>query len=109
MLWAFAFVGLLQLLGYGTSWSITTDRVVLFLTFGITLALVRLWTGSLWGSIGYHLAYQTVTQLLVHDRLVVVRTPGDDDLLNAQFFLWIFPVVVGGVLVLVLLRRRDTP
>ncbi|WP_433166521.1 lysostaphin resistance A-like protein [Kribbella sp. CA-247076] len=106
MLWAFAFVGLLQLLGYDTSWSLTFDRVVLFLTFGITLALVRLWTGSLWGSIGYHLAYQTITQLMTHDRLVVVRTPGENDLLNAQFFLWIFPIAIGGLLVLGLLRRR---
>lgn len=107
MLWAFTFVALQQALGYGSSWQIGVDRVVLFLSFGITLALVRLWTGSLWGSIGFHWAYQLVTQLLAHDRLVVLRTPRAEDLANAQLFLWFFPIVVGGAIVLVALRRKE--
>lgn len=100
MLWAFALVGLLQLLGVGGGWSINIDRAILFLTFGVSLALVRLWTGSLWGSIGYHLAFQVGMGLLSLDRLTVVRVPASD-IASAGIVLWATGIVLGGVIALV--------
>jgi hypothetical protein len=106
MLWAFALVGLLQALGVRTSWSIDTDRAILFLTFGVSLALVRLWTGSLWGSIGYHLAFQVVMGLLSLDRLTVVRVDASD-LASVGIMLWAFGIVLGGVLALIGLVQKE--
>lgn len=108
MLWAFALVGLLQLLGVGGGWSINIDRAVLFLTLGVSLALVRLWTESLWGSIGYHLAFQVGMGLLSLDRLTVVRVPAAD-IGSVGIVLWFFGIVLGGgvaLIGLVLKERR---
>lgn len=106
MLWAFALVWLLQTLGVGASWSIDIDRAILFLTFGISLALVRLWTGSLWGSIGYHLAFQVVMGLLSLDRLTVVRV-APADIGSVGIVLWLFGIVLGGVIALIGLVRKE--
>jgi uncharacterized protein len=106
MLWAFALVALLQALGVRSSWSIDVDRAVLFLTFGVSLALVRLWTSSLWGSIGYHLAFQVGMGLLSLDRLTVVRVD-PSGLPAAGITLWAFGIVLGGVLALIGLIRRE--
>lgn len=107
-LWAFALVGLLQALGVGAGWSIGLDRTILFLTFGVSLALVRLWTGSLWGSIGYHLAFQVGMGLLALDRLTVVRVPSSD-IESVGIVLWLFGIVLGGgvaLAALILNERR---
>jgi len=106
MLWAFALVGLLQALGVGGGWSINLDRTILFLTFGIALALVRLWTGSLWGSIGYHLAFQVGMGLLSLDRLTVVRVPSSD-IGSAGIVLWFFGIVLGGIVAFIALFRKE--
>lgn len=113
-LWAYAGNQLARLFGFPSSWEITLDRTVLFVSFGLTLALVRLWTGSLWGSIGFHFAFQVVTQLLAADRLVI-SVPAGFDRDTAMIFLWFFPVVVGGIVALVgaivvgRRRRADRP
>lgn len=53
-------------------WLITTGSVdpahaSLFYVMGAVLGMLRMITGSLWSSIGFHLAFQTVAQLLMHD------------------------------------------
>jgi uncharacterized protein len=106
MLWAFALVGLLQYLGVGSSWSIDIDRAILFLTFGVSLALVRLWTGSLWGSIGFRLAFQVGMGLLSLDRLTVVRVPSAD-IGSVGIVLWFFGIVLGGGVALIGLIRKQ--
>jgi uncharacterized protein len=42
---------------------ISVDRVALFIIFGLILGAIRAITGSVWATIGYHLAFQTVAQL----------------------------------------------
>lgn len=106
MLWAFALVGLLQALGVRTSWTVDIDRAILFLTFGLSLAFVRLWTGSLWGSIGYHLAFQVGMGLLSLDRMTVVRVDASD-LASVGIMLWAFGIVLGGLIALIGLVRKE--
>ena len=102
-------VALLQALGVESTWSINLDRTILFLTFGVSLALVRLWTGSLWGSIGYHLAFQVGMGLLALDRLTVVRVPAED-IGSVGIVLWFFGIVLGGgaALIGLVLKERSS-
>jgi uncharacterized protein len=41
----------------------TLDRTILFLIFGVLTGMIRAIARSVWASIGYHLAFQTVMQL----------------------------------------------
>jgi hypothetical protein len=95
--WPLALFGVLRLAGVQPNWSFNLERVVLFLTMGVTLALVRLWTGSLWGSVGLHWAFQMTIQLLSIDRLPVMRVPAAD-VGNASIVLWFFGIVLAGVI-----------
>ncbi|AXF57131.1 CPBP family intramembrane glutamic endopeptidase [Salicibibacter kimchii] len=38
---------------------------VLFFVFGIALALIREWTGSLWAAVGFHLGYLVMARFLI--------------------------------------------
>lgn len=105
--WAFALVGLLALFGIEGNWQIGTERFVLFFTMGVTVALVRLWTGSLWGSIGYHLAFQTIVQLLGTGQLVIIEIADEAGLQNALVVLWLFTVVLGGMIAAFASWRRQ--
>jgi uncharacterized protein len=111
MLAGFAIVALMGLLGFEPGWAITLDRAILLLTFGATLALFRLWTGSLWAAIGFHLAFQTVMQLFFAGRLIGLQPASPADAETASVFLWFFAIVIGGVIALTGLfvdkRRRD--
>lgn len=40
-------------------------HLVLLFFFGLALAFIRLWTGSLWASIGFHLAYLELARFLI--------------------------------------------
>lgn len=74
----------------------SVDRIILFFTFSIVLGLLRVITGSLWGSIGFHLAFQWVTQLnAAAIREGVVRIEGRSELELVAF--WLFPIVLGSV------------
>src|SRR5690606_40031821 len=61
---------------------------------------------SLWGSIGFHWAFQTVMGLLGLGRLIVLRIPREG-LESAGVMLWFFAIVLGGVVALVGLVRRS--
>lgn len=41
------------------------QRVLIFFTFGIVLGIFRAVTGDIWAGIGFHLAFQTVAQLVL--------------------------------------------
>ncbi len=111
MLAGFAIVALMGLLGFEPGWAITLDRAILLLTFGVTLALFRLWTGSLWAAIGFHLAFQTVMQLFFAGRLIGLQPASPADAETAAIILWFFAIVIGGVIALTGLfvdkRRRE--
>lgn len=47
--------------------SITPTHALMFLAVGAVLGIVRVITGSVWGPIGLHVAFQTAAQLLLSD------------------------------------------
>ncbi|SMF85040.1 hypothetical protein SAMN05661091_2844 [Paenibacillus uliginis N3/975] len=46
---------------------INLPYIILILTFGICLQLLRLWTGSLWASIGFHIAYLEISRFVIFE------------------------------------------
>lgn len=76
----------------------TPDRVLLFLSFGYTMGMLRVVTGTVWAPIGFHVAFQTcaqyVTVLAGEGTLVLTSRVAFDVLVT-----WLVPIaVVGGVL-----------
>ncbi|WP_208588715.1 CPBP family intramembrane glutamic endopeptidase [Gracilibacillus suaedae] len=55
------------LIGLSPGNSINVGYIMLILLFGICLQLLRLWTGSLWTAIGFHLAYLEITRFVVNN------------------------------------------
>ncbi|WP_242069708.1 CPBP family intramembrane glutamic endopeptidase [Paenibacillus dendritiformis] len=94
---------------------INMPYIILILSFGICLQLLRLWTGSLWASIGFHLAYLEIMRftILPHQYGGPIITfnesvPGLGGLITMSM------IIVGGIIVsLVILgakrfiRKRD--
>lgn len=101
-------------LGFASTWIFDgrgvlpdMDRLILFYTMGVTLALVRFWRGSVWTCVGFHLAFQTVAQLFLTGRLGFVGGSGPEDLATIAILFWAGPIVTGGLgLSLVLVRGR---
>ncbi|WP_245583555.1 CPBP family intramembrane glutamic endopeptidase [Paenibacillus assamensis] len=59
-------VTLLQVLvGMAPGNSIHMGYIILILSFGLVLQLVRLWSGNIWASIGFHLAYLEIMRFIV--------------------------------------------
>jgi hypothetical protein len=81
------------------------QRLVLFFTFALTLGALRAVTGSVWAPIGFHLVFQYVAQYLVatgRDGALVVDGRENLELVA----LWLFPIVIGGIVVGVVGMRR---
>ncbi|MEB2298403.1 CPBP family intramembrane metalloprotease [Lysinibacillus xylanilyticus] len=57
------------LVGLAPGVSINLFYIILIFFFGICLQLLRLWTGSLWTSIGFHLAYLEILRFAVSPHL----------------------------------------
>lgn len=106
VLWAFAIASVLPLFGLGAGWSIGTGRLVMFFAIGVTMALVRLWTGSLWGSIGYHLTYQSIVQSIAGGHFIVIDIADGADVQNMNIILWLVTIVGAGVLAALALHRK---
>ncbi|MGG3839964.1 CPBP family intramembrane glutamic endopeptidase [Paenibacillus thiaminolyticus] len=53
------------LCGFPPGNTINVFYVTLILSFGTCLQLLRLWTGSLWASIGFHLAYLEIIRFVI--------------------------------------------
>lgn len=56
---------LFALTGIVTGVGASPQRVLIFFGFGIIVGIFRVVTGTIWAGIGFHLAFQTVAQLLV--------------------------------------------
>lgn len=101
-LWAFAITLLFGSLGMSDVGAFDPPTAVLYLTFGLTLGMCRLITGSLWMNIGFHLAFSTVVGLYAGGKLGFVRIwqiePG---VLNVVVF-WLFPIVLGSLVLLIM-------
>lgn len=59
-----AWGGVLWIIALG---GVPMDRIVMFFFMGLVLGMVRVVTGSVWASIGLHVAFQTVAQLLLNE------------------------------------------
>lgn len=85
------------------------DRIILFFTFALVLGLFRALTDNLWASVGFHMAFQCVTQYLsAAIRSGFVEVDGFPDLEVIAF--WFFPIMVGGLALFVasLLHKHST-
>jgi membrane protease YdiL (CAAX protease family) len=74
----------------------SVDRVILFFTFSVVLGILRVVTGNLWTSIGFHLMFQWVTQLYsaaVREGSLRIEAQPTLDLV----VFWFFPIVLGSV------------
>ncbi|MEJ3651890.1 type II CAAX endopeptidase family protein [Actinomycetes bacterium KLBMP 9759] len=80
------------------------ERYVLFFTFSVVLGVLRVVTGSLWATMGFHLAFQWFTQWLsAAVRAGGVTVEGRADLELVAF--WLLPIVLGTVVLLAVLGR----
>ena len=74
----------------------SVDRVVLFFTFSVVLGILRVLSGNLWANIGFHLAFQWVTQFVSAAVLDGTLRIEDRPTLELVVF-WFFPIVLGSV------------
>ncbi|MFG3258581.1 CPBP family intramembrane glutamic endopeptidase [Streptomyces sp. NPDC048172] len=58
---------LFALYGFLIGAATSPDRLLVFFVFGLVLGTFRLATGNIWAGIGFHLAFQTVAQLVEGD------------------------------------------
>ncbi len=72
----------------------SVDRVVLFFTFSIALGILRVISGNLWAAIGFHLAFQWVTQLVSAAVREGSLRIAEQPTLELVVF-WCFPIVLG--------------
>ncbi|WP_232665233.1 CPBP family intramembrane glutamic endopeptidase [Pseudonocardia sp. TRM90224] len=91
------------LIGAADGW----ERYLLFFTFSIVLGVLRVVTGSLWATMGFHLAFQWFTQWLSAAQQAGGATvEGRADLEFVSF--WLLPIVIGTVVLLAAIGRgRD--
>lgn len=56
----------------------TVDRIVLFLAVAIVIGLIRVITENVWSAVGFHLAFQTVQQMIgtSHNPALTTTSPG---------------------------------
>jgi membrane protease YdiL (CAAX protease family) len=81
----------------------TVDRILLFLVFSLILGVIRVRTGTVWATIGFHLAFQTVAQVTGPVETVF----GISDIVTLQAVAFgLVPFALG---VLTIERRYRTP
>jgi hypothetical protein len=77
----------------------TPDRVLLFAMFSLTLGCLRALTGTVWVTMGFHLAFQVVAQAVIGKAelrpFVVV---GEDWLAGLAFVVVPFVLAIAGAL-----------
>lgn len=98
-------VSLLQeLIGMDAGNQITLDYMILLLTYGTTLQLLRSLTRSLWASIGFHIAYLEVARFVVipGDRPALLSYTTQDNGFAEIFILYMMMVFVGAIILAVL-------
>lgn len=83
----------------------SVERFVLFFTFSIVLGVLRALTNNLWTCIGFHLAFQWVTQFYsaaVRDGFVRV----DEGPALELVAFWFFPIVLGSIVLIAVAAVR---
>ncbi|MFC9712326.1 type II CAAX prenyl endopeptidase Rce1 family protein [Paenibacillus sp. NPDC056933] len=98
-------VSLLQeLVGMDAGNRITLDYMILLLTYGTTLQLLRSLTKSLWASVGFHIAYLEVARFVVilGDRPALLSYTEQDNGLAEVFILYIMMIFVGAIILTLL-------
>ena len=81
----------------------TADRMLLFLVFSLILGIIRVRTGTVWATIGFHLVFQVVAQVMSpSEGLFAV-----DDLATLQMVA--FGLLPFGLGVLIVERRHPAP
>lgn len=89
-------------LAYGT---VVLDRLVMFFCMALVLGLVREITGTVWASIGLHVAFQTVAQLLLNDERGHFVVTGIETM---QFVaLGIIPFSLAAFIIILLYRKVE--
>lgn len=58
-------------------WGVLVERAALFFIMGLTLGAIRQMTGSLWATIGFHVAFQSCMQLVVGGRYAIVEVSSE--------------------------------
>ncbi|SDD86715.1 hypothetical protein SAMN05428987_6220 [Paenibacillus sp. CF095] len=93
-----------ELVGMDAGNRITLDYMILLLTYGITLQLLRSLTGSLWASIGFHIAYLEVARFVVMpgDRPALLNYTAQDNGSAEIFILYMMIIFVGAIILAVL-------
>ena len=81
---------------------INLPYIILILCFGICLQLLRLWTGSLWTTIGFHLAFLEISRFVIfshgYDAPSII-TYHDSLLGLGGVFISFYMIVIGGIIV----------
>ncbi|WP_150267483.1 type II CAAX prenyl endopeptidase Rce1 family protein [Paenibacillus tepidiphilus] len=97
-----------KLTGMPAGNTFTADYVILLLGFGLTLQLWRSLTGSLWASVGFHLAYLTLSRFVVLPRGYAALTYTEQEAGTGGLFILFGMTVLGsaGVLIVLLLGTR---
>lgn len=96
---------LFTLFGVAIGAAVSVDRIILLFTFSIILGVLRVITDNLWASIGFHLAFQWMTQFIaaaVRDGFVQIKGLFMLELVG----FWLFPIVVGGIVLIAASVRR---
>jgi len=104
------------LVGLTQGVSINVFYIILIFCFGICLQLLRLWTGSLWTSIGFHLAYLEIMRFAVspHQYGVPPIITYHESVPGIGLLISIGVIIIGGIIVsLVILgvkrvKRKNT-
>lgn len=68
-----------------SGWETVPGRAGLFLGMGVVLGCLRVITRNLWGCVGYHLAFQVTTQLLLTGHYAEIDVRGAETLTLVSF------------------------
>lgn len=113
-------VALIQdFVGLGAGVLLDISYIVLIFCFGVGLQLLRLWTGSLWASIGFHLTYLEIMRFVVMPQFYGGGVPPiityQESVPALVYLISISMIQIGGIIVsLVILstiriiRKRET-
>lgn len=93
------------LFGFLIGAAATPDRLLLLALFSLALGVVRAATGSVFAAIGFHAAFQTVTQPVLGAQWTAI-TLDDPERWFADVAYGLAPLVLGPVLVVLVVRRR---
>ncbi|MDQ0174672.1 CPBP family intramembrane glutamic endopeptidase [Bacillus chungangensis] len=79
--------------------SVSLGYIILLLCFGICLQLLRLWTGSLWTTIGFHLAFLEINRFVLSNEYPAILNYHDLLLGAGGGFISFYMIVIGGIIV----------